>query len=165
MAKQMNCHDIDTLLIPYLDKELDPEKSAGVREHLRACATCRQLADEHHRLWHMLDELPGTTSANGETDQLLPNIRAACRRYQRQQRFLGWTASAAAALILISLVLAGFFGSGTHAAPPDPVLLANLDVVEDYASLAEVGGEDLVVNPELMNVAFELSQVTLAGDF
>jgi hypothetical protein len=42
----MNCKEIEALLMDYIDKTLDEETEAKVREHLASCAECSREAEE-----------------------------------------------------------------------------------------------------------------------
>ncbi len=54
----MNCRDLQAQIVGYLDGELDDARASACRGHLRTCADCRGLADEHARLREALTTLP-----------------------------------------------------------------------------------------------------------
>lgn len=54
----MTCRELTELVVAYLDGELPPERATECRGHLRVCAACRSLADQHARLRDALVELP-----------------------------------------------------------------------------------------------------------
>jgi hypothetical protein len=46
----MNCKEVQTRLIDYLDQLLDADSAAGVKQHLDSCEDCRHEADELQEL-------------------------------------------------------------------------------------------------------------------
>jgi len=54
----MNCRDVAAGITAYLDGELDATTSSALRGHLRTCAACRTLADDHARIAGALAALP-----------------------------------------------------------------------------------------------------------
>ncbi len=46
----MKCNELQTLLGPYLDSELDARTSLEIEQHLKACANCARLFAEEQRL-------------------------------------------------------------------------------------------------------------------
>lgn len=54
----MTCEHVQKRLTAYLDGELDGDRGSVVRGHLRACATCRQIASDEAALRDGLRQLP-----------------------------------------------------------------------------------------------------------
>src|SRR5438128_2733080 len=46
----MRCHEVRTLLGPYLDSELDAKTSLDVSQHLDSCADCARVFDAEAKL-------------------------------------------------------------------------------------------------------------------
>jgi len=65
----MNCRDVEAKVTAYLDGELDATTSSALRGHLRTCAACRALAEDHARIAGALASLtpaePGPAMWNG----------------------------------------------------------------------------------------------------
>jgi len=57
----MNCEQIRTWLIDFADHNLDQETSNNVREHLKACETCRQDLEEIEILFKELNNVQDET--------------------------------------------------------------------------------------------------------
>jgi predicted anti-sigma-YlaC factor YlaD len=54
----MNCEKIAKSLVSYLDGRASERERASVEEHLKACAECRERAEEFRRLWSVMAEVP-----------------------------------------------------------------------------------------------------------
>jgi hypothetical protein len=63
----MNCKDIQTKLIDYLDHKLDAAAAGGMRQHLETCAACSREAEELRELL--------TTMSNGTLEIPPPALR------------------------------------------------------------------------------------------
>jgi anti-sigma factor RsiW len=95
MEVAVDCRDLD-LLDAYLDRELDEAESASVRDHLGACATCRQHVADRESLGRLIRRAPYYT-APARLKARLPHSRT---RALWPSRGLAWTA---AALLVASL--------------------------------------------------------------
>ncbi len=156
MNPESNCSYVAELIIPFLDAELDREQTEAVQQHLNVCSNCRFLLQEHEQLWELLDELPQARPAN-----IWPQVSAEKQKIVHRTQVIRWAYATAAAAILISSVsMLFFFSQPKEQQLPENDLLVNLDMVEEYSLLAEVGGADLIKNPEILNITFELSQQT-----
>lgn len=71
----MKCHEIQTLVGPYLDSELDVRASAEVQEHLTACAACARAfaieEKERAQLFAALREGQANPALWEQTEQLV----------------------------------------------------------------------------------------------
>jgi anti-sigma factor RsiW len=80
----MTCRDVEALVSAYLDGELDSARSSALRGHLRGCAACRALADDHARIGGALADLepaePPPTMWDGVMARLADAERADARR-------------------------------------------------------------------------------------
>jgi anti-sigma factor RsiW len=92
----VDCRDLDRLLDAFLDRELDEAESASVRDHIGACATCRQRVADRESLGRLIRRAPYYT-APARLKARLPHART---RALWPSRGLAW---AAAALLVASL--------------------------------------------------------------
>ncbi len=53
----MNCQEVKKLMPVYLDKELEPQESQLVKDHLAGCPACQNELEIFERSWAMLDTL------------------------------------------------------------------------------------------------------------
>ena len=97
----MNCPDLKTVLIDYLDGRLPPEGAAGARAHLESCPSCRREAELHRRTW----ELAGRIEALEPDASFGASVRRRVRR-SRLARIVG-SCAAAAALVVTFLAVRG----------------------------------------------------------
>ena len=96
----MRCELVERDLDAYLDRELDAECSAQVREHIRMCASCRQQLAEREALARLVRGAPYYSAP----DRLRARVLAQSSRSNSGRRVLTW---AAAALLVLSV------GAGT----------------------------------------------------
>ena len=89
----MSCELVEHDLDAYLDRELDAESSAAVREHERTCAACRRQLAQREALSKLVRGAPSYSA----TDRLLVRVLAQARRSNSVRRVLTW---AAAVLVL-----------------------------------------------------------------
>jgi len=54
----MNCHNIEELLSPYLEKTLPPQDKKIVEQHLKACPHCKELLINLQELTSALTDFP-----------------------------------------------------------------------------------------------------------
>jgi anti-sigma factor RsiW len=52
----MNCKQIASAFVSYLDGRAAPDERRKVEAHLETCAACRTRAEEFGKLWNVLDE-------------------------------------------------------------------------------------------------------------
>ena len=92
----MSCEVVERDLDAYLDRELDAESSAGVREHVRTCAGCRRQIAQREALARLVRSAPYYSAP----DRLRARILAQSTRSASVQRVLTW---AAAAVLVLSV--------------------------------------------------------------
>ena len=101
----MNCPDLKSVLVEFLDDRLSPDQSRDARAHLDSCPACRREADAHRTAWDLA----------GRIEEIEPeaNFGLAVRRRIRRSRLarLFGSCAAAAALIVAFVAVRG----------PDPV--------------------------------------------
>lgn len=90
----MSCMDIARDVDAYVDRELDPQAAARIREHLAGCETCRSRVDEREELGRLVRSAAYYTAP----DRLRARVAAQAARSASTHRLL--TLAAAAALIV-----------------------------------------------------------------
>lgn len=101
----MNCKELEPLLSPYLDGELDATQRRSVDEHLKDCPACRQQLADYQSLSSMLEQ-PGLRYAASDT--LKQRIRNKLKEADAQERRPAWPRWAAAAAIAVLVVSVGW---------------------------------------------------------
>jgi len=95
----MSCELVERDLDAYLDRELDAESSATVREHMRTCAACRRQLAQREALSKLVRGAPSYSAP----DRLRARVLAQSRQSNSVRRLLPW----AAAAVLVLSVSAG----------------------------------------------------------
>jgi anti-sigma factor RsiW len=91
----MSCELVERDLDAYLDRELDAEASAAVREHVRTCAACRRQVLQRETLAKFVRGAPYYSAP----DRLRARVLAQSTRSTSVRRVLTW---AAAAVLVLS---------------------------------------------------------------
>ena len=86
----MSCELVERDLDAYLDRELDAEASAAVREHVRTCAACRRQFVQRETLAKLVRGAPYYSAP----DRLRARVLAQSTRSTSVRRVLTWAASA-----------------------------------------------------------------------
>ncbi|MBK9031815.1 MAG: zf-HC2 domain-containing protein [Myxococcales bacterium] len=157
----MTCRDLTASVVAYLDGDLDDDRASACRGHLRVCAACRDLADQHARLRDALVELPPPEPPPALWAQINARLGAAeiadsergpvARAWTRLRgwaRPVLWPATMIASAGAIALVVGQLRHGGdatrplaltapvTELAPPaPPVHLALRDALDEHADL------------------------------
>lgn len=92
----MSCELVERDLDAYLDRELDAESSAAVREHVRTCAACRRQLAQREALTRLVRGAPYYSAP----DRLRVRVLAQSTRSNSVRRALTW---AAAAVLVLSV--------------------------------------------------------------
>ena len=92
----MSCELVERDLDAYLDRELDAEASAAVREHVRTCAVCRRQLAQRETLSRLVRGAPYYSIP----DRLRARVLAQSTRSTSVRRVLTW---AAAAVLVLSV--------------------------------------------------------------
>jgi anti-sigma factor RsiW len=92
----MSCELVEQDLDAYLDRELEAESSAAVREHVRTCAACRRQLVEREALASLVRGAPYYSAP----DRLRSRVLAESARSNSRHRALTW---AAAAVLVLSV--------------------------------------------------------------
>ena len=139
----MNCEKISKSLVSYLDGRASERERAAVEEHLKACADCRERAEEFRRLWAVMAEVPAAEPSFGFDARLRQRIAAEPKR-----KLWAWMVPsprlAASVALLVGLAV---FGSVRPRHPAQPVnsqasseeqfqMIKDLGVLENYDVLS-----------------------------
>ncbi len=89
----MICHDVERDLDPYIDREIAPDATAAIREHLRTCVTCRRRLTDRESLGRLVRSAPYYAAP----DRLRAKVSAQAMRTSWVQRVVPWAAAAAVA--------------------------------------------------------------------
>ena len=92
----MSCELVERDLDAYLDRELDAESSAAVRDHVMMCAECSRQLAEREALARLVRSAPYYSAP----DRLRARVLAQCTRSNSMRRVLTW---AAAAVLVLSV--------------------------------------------------------------
>jgi len=76
----MSCEKIEKSLVSYLDGRASERERAAVEGHLKACAECRERAEEFRRLWSAMAEVPAAEPSFGFDARLRQRIASEPRR-------------------------------------------------------------------------------------
>ena len=120
----MDCRDVSGLIDAYLDGELEPAESTSVRDHLRACPTCRQRFTDRESLGRLVRQAP-YYAATAELKARLANSRAGAPWMRRR---LAW----AAAVLLVASVTGSLFLGRWSARTPNPLDVVAESVVDSH---------------------------------
>lgn len=137
-----SCEDVDQLLTPYLDDEVEAEQGRAVAGHLQACPSCaRRAAVEATARRVVMVKAAGLAARAPES--LRRRCGALAVKPPARQRWVGagWRLAglAAASLVVIGLSGAIAYGVLTHS-PTALVVGLTLDHLKCFA-LLEAGGE------------------------
>ena len=139
----MNCRQVETLLIGYLDGRARAAEHREVEAHLKACAACRARAEEFHRLRGVLDQLPAIEPSPSFDARLRARIAAEPRPH-RWAWLIPSPRPALALALLIALAVwissrpPGMIGNEplTARSEEEFKMIKELPVLEDYDVLA-----------------------------
>jgi anti-sigma factor RsiW len=106
----VDCREVDPLLGAYLDGELEPGVSASVRDHVDACAACRQRVANLKSLGEMVRRAPYYQAPDG----LRARIRHSRTRSIATSQWLAWAATVVMVASLTGSIV--FVRSSTRAA-------------------------------------------------
>ena len=90
----MTCEDVERDLDAYVDRELDSDAAAAVREHLGGCAVCGRRVAERQALSRLVRSAPYYSAP----DRLHARVSAQTTRSRSMRRLLTWAAAAVVVL-------------------------------------------------------------------
>jgi anti-sigma factor RsiW len=123
----VDCREVEGLLGAYLDGELEPPVSASVREHVAACAACRQRLANLESIGRMVRRAPYYQAP----ETLRARVTPARPRSAAPSHLLAWAAAAVMVASLTGSIL--LVRSSTRAARTgDPVDLVAQEVVSSH---------------------------------
>ena len=105
----MDCREVEGLLGPYLDAELEPAVSASVRDHADACAACRQRLATLESIGRMVRRAPYYQAP----DALRARLTDSRARSTATSHLLAWAAAVVMVASLAGSIL--FVRSSTRA--------------------------------------------------
>jgi len=92
----MKCDDFKSLMMGYLDDELEPNLRSKVEAHLADCPDCRKELEQFRRMKEELNMVKFKEPSDAELERYWNNI------YNRLERGLGWITLSLGAIILLS---------------------------------------------------------------
>ncbi|MGE5625769.1 MAG: anti-sigma factor family protein [Bacillota bacterium] len=125
----MNCKDLEGLLDPYLDGELDPAQRSLVDQHLEGCADCPRRLEGLRALHQALQSPELRYQASDTLKARLRNelLKAAAR--EARPKWPRWAAAAAVAVLAAGL---GWFYMVPHGGDVDDTMVdAAVDQQQD----------------------------------
>jgi anti-sigma factor RsiW len=90
----MICADIRRDLDPYVDRELDPDSAAAVRDHLRTCVDCRQRVAGREALGRLVRAAPYYPAP----DRLRARLSTRVNQSVSRRQLFTWAAAAVVAI-------------------------------------------------------------------
>lgn len=165
----MDCQEIKKLIPVYLDKELEPQESQQVREHLSGCPACQKELEAFEESWAMLGELDEVRPEPGFVGRFWTRlaleqswqerISEAVRNGLFQKRLIPALATACIVVIVGSFALNNYFRiqntdqmlsdlSREDLAMVENIELAeNLDLIEEMDFLEDL---DIIENLDIL---------------
>ena len=162
----MNCKEIESYAIEYLDGKLAGDNLRAVELHLEGCAACSERLHGFSDVSGLLDSWPAiapSPSFNARLAQRLASPEAnSLGWWERLSATLNWfpvgkpaLAGALLGMILFGVVLARYYPGSTHTVVPAPVdvpivaqladsndelvpVLQNLDLVSNFEVLQDL---------------------------
>ncbi len=92
----MKCDDFKSLMMGYLDDELEPDLRSKVEAHLADCPDCRKELEQFRRMKEELNMVKFKEPSDAELERYWSNI------YNRLERGIGWITLSLGAIILLS---------------------------------------------------------------
>jgi anti-sigma factor RsiW len=139
----MNCEQMETRLIAYLDGRGSDADRREVESHLAECGACRTRAEEFHLLWGVLEEVP----VQEPSPAFDARLRARIAEEPTRPSVWAWLAPSPRLAFAVSLLL--LLSVYVSSLPPAPVqdhpaaateaefrMIRDLPVLENYDVLA-----------------------------
>ncbi len=102
----MNCHDVEPLLNPCLDGELDVSAVLELERHLAGCPACQR---QYRKLETLREELAASALDFQPPPRLARRIQRSINERSRWWQRPAWLATAAAALLIVLVVPARLY--------------------------------------------------------
>jgi anti-sigma factor RsiW len=138
----MNCEQISTQLVAYMDGRATGTERRDVESHLESCGSCRTRVEEFRRLWTVLDEAPVVEPSLGFDARMRQRIAV-----EPRPRLWNWLVpSPRLAFAVASLaVLSVWLSSRPPAVEPSAMqseqefrMIKDLGVLENYDVLSNL---------------------------
>jgi len=91
----MSCDEFKSMITPYLDNELPPERRALFETHLASCQRCRRELEEFSKLKEELDMIRFKEPTDAELERYWRSV------YNRLERGIGWVLFSVGAIVLL----------------------------------------------------------------
>ena len=99
----MNCKELETLLHPYLDGELDADQRRGVEEHLKGCPSCTRQLATFRAIHQALQSADYRYQASDTLKQRLHRELEKAAAREARPKWPRWAAAAAVAVLAAGL--------------------------------------------------------------
>lgn len=129
----MNCKDLEALLDPYLDGELDAAQRGGVEQHLEGCAACRRRLEDLRALHEALQSADLRFQASDTLKQRLRGELAKAAAREARPRWPRY--AAAAAVFAVALAIGWAFLPFGHGGEDENDAMADAAIAEHAQAL------------------------------
>jgi anti-sigma factor RsiW len=129
----VNCKDLEALLDPYLDGELDAAQRSSVEQHLESCADCRRRLDDLRALHKALQSPDLRFKASDTLKQRLRGELAKAAAHEARPRWPRY--AAAAAIFAVALTLGWVFLPFGHGGEDENDAMADAAIAEHAQAL------------------------------
>ena len=113
-----NCEPYKGLLVGLLDRELKPDETREINEHMTRCASCRA---DYEQLRESSGKLAAITFQEPDDKMLAQMWRSP---FSRAARVTGWLMIVVGYLVLAAVAVVEFLRNGTEALVPNTALAA-----------------------------------------
>ena len=137
----MNCKELEALLDPYLDGELDAAQRSSVDQHLEGCADCRHRLDDLRALHKALQSPALRFQASDTLKQRLRGELAKAAAREARPRWPRY--AAAAAVFAVALTLGWVFLPLGHGGEDENDAMADAAIAEHAQALSDKHLTDL----------------------
>lgn len=161
----MSCEKISKSLVSYLDGRASERERAAVEEHLKACAECRERAEEFRRLWSVMAEVPAAETSSVPAFGFDARLRQRIAAEPRRKLWAWMVPSPRLAASVALLVGLAVFVSVRPRHPAQPVntqasseeqfqmikdlgVLENYDVLSNFDALSDLPAAQSSEEPE-----------------
>jgi len=138
----LNCKELEALLDPYLDGELDTAQQSSVEQHLEGCADCRHRLEDLRALHKALQSKDLRFQASDTLKQRLQGELEKAAAREARPRWPRY--AAAAAVVAVAVTLAWVFLPLGHGGEDEDDAMADAAIAEHAQALSAKHLTDLV---------------------